>query len=133
MGRAFYDTAMQASQEPLLTKGLSGKFSNISESIPGVDDEENKAMYEGPEGLASQISLADGGLNGEIDSICARCSNPRPPIEAAEADKDVWLQCESCEKWSHAVCVQDLLQKKGITDLSDKALEDFHFVCCGDD
>ena len=120
----------------MLRNGLSGKFSNISESMP-VDDEENKAMYEeGPEGLVSSLGagLADSAFNGENDeSTCNRCNNPRPPVELTTEDKDVWIFCENCQKWSHAVCVQDLLQKKGITDLSDKALEDVHFVCCGED
>ena len=46
---------------------MSGKMSGGMDSLPGVDIEENKAMYDSQDVIT--MGLADNAMNGE-DGVC---------------------------------------------------------------
>ena len=101
------------------------------DSLPGVDIEENKAMYDGQDVMT--MGLADNAMNGE-DGVCQKCNSHRPPPEVAK-DFDtltvaMWVGCDKCESWFHAVCVHDKLAKMGITKCTHEILEKTNFICC---
>ena len=74
------------------------------DQLPGVDIEENKAMYDSQDVMGS-MGLADNAINGE-DGVCAKCSQPRPPLDIAKEFDGMWVGCDRCDNWFHAVCVQ---------------------------
>ena len=98
-----------------------------------IDDEENKAMYEEQRQMVAGMSLTDNGIIEK--DICKKCNKSRPPTsdEHTNEENDMWLLCEQCDSWTHAVCVLDYLKSIGVTDLSQEALEGVEFVCCTKD
>ena len=92
---------------------MSGKSYDGLDSLPGVDTEDNKAMYDSQDGLVGSMGLADNSINAE-EGVCAKCNKPRPPLEISEVDNGLWVGCDTCESWYHTVCVQDKLTKLGL-------------------
>ena len=73
-----------------------------------VSDEEAKIMiHTGLDGNL-QMGMADNAMNGE-DYNCKKCGNTRPPQDTTNDDY-IWIECNKCEKWSHADCVKDKLK-----------------------
>ena len=103
----------------------------ITDSIPG-NDTLGKAT----------ISMADNAISVEDHDICKKCGLARPPPELISnasmgtlPDTElVWIGCEVCDSWMHAVCVADMLRTKhGITQITEEAIDkipDGEFVCC---
>mmetsp|Transcript_19746 Transcript_19746/g.24375 ORF Transcript_19746/g.24375 Transcript_19746/m.24375 type:complete len:92 (-) Transcript_19746:167-442(-) len=86
---------------------IGGKFSESLDGTPRADaDEENKAMYEGHEGLMGSIGLTDNAINAD-EALCKKCSKQSPPNELPTPTNETveWLLCERCQSWFHAVCV----------------------------
>ena len=88
-------------------------------------------MFDGQDLLMGSIGLADSAINGE-DGVCKKCGKPRPPQELSTETDLLWLECEVCKFWVHAVCVQDILQEQGITSLSEEAIAELKFACCSE-
>lgn len=82
---------------------MSGKMSDGMDQLPGADIEENKAMYDSQD-VMSSMGLADNTINGE-DGVCGKCNQPRPPQEIAKDFDGLWVGCDRCDAWYHAVCV----------------------------
>ena len=95
-----------------------------------VGDEENKVMYDAGMDNNLQMSLADHAMNGE-DYNCRKCGNTKPPITETTGDDYIWIECNKCEKWSHADCVKDKLKKQGVIHITNEAIERIdQFFCC---
>ena len=89
----------------------------------------SKAIFAVAE-MADPLGLADGGL--VEDSICKKCGQLKPPQEEQSVDDNyLWVQCDQCTLWVHAVCVLEKLKLQGIEYLSQEALDGIEsFICC---
>ena len=118
MGNAFY-AASQPTQDVLLTHSISGKYTEGGMGeMDSLGSEEIKGggLYSSQDTLAGGIGLNDNGLAGD-DEHCKVCNQARPPQETIidENKALIWIGCDRCQAWMHAVCVLDKLAKLGIT------------------
>lgn len=102
-------------------------------SSPQPGDEENKTMNDGHQlDTINQLAHYE-----QEDGVCKNCESSRPPEELAR-DQDeslLWVFCEKCESWLHAICVRDKLNDMGIKSdiLTKEILEEVEFFCCPDE
>ena len=93
----------------------------------GGADEETKVIYETDNFQPGNVG--DVGIGDDYN--CGRCGKARPPHYTESNDDYLWIECNKCEKWSHADCVRDKLKKLGVHEITSQSLEDIEiFYCC---
>ena len=86
------------------------------------------------DGMMTELDLfKNGAASGpDLTSTCNKCHSLRLISKNSgdinnEANVDVWISCDRCEKWYHAACV-------GYSHIKDESeLEKIEFFCCNEE
>lgn len=66
-------------------------------------EEAPQQIFQSQDPIIGSTGLVDNAMEGDI---CAKCTCTRPPSEPdLIGDELLWLCCDTCGKWVHAVCV----------------------------